>query len=80
MASVHYKFQSAKSYSSVTIDGPVIGVQELKERISEAKGMAKASDMDLVILNAQTGEGMRLSCGPHSLRRKDVSISRPLHR
>lgn len=57
MASIHYKFAASKSYSSVLIDGIAVSLKDLKELISEAKSLPKSSDMDLVISNAQTGEG-----------------------
>eukprot|EP01134_Creolimax_fragrantissima_P008348 CFRG8348T1 len=54
MSSVHYKFQSTKTYSTVTFDGMAISLKDLKLQISEAKRFGKVTDMDLKIINAQT--------------------------
>jgi hypothetical protein len=58
MSIIHYKFQSNRNYASITFDGPAITLRDLKEQISEAKSFPKSSDMELVISNAQTGEGI----------------------
>lgn len=57
MSSIHYKFQSSNKYASVTFDGFALSLRDLKEMIGEAKSFAKVTDMDLIISNAQTGEG-----------------------
>ena len=55
--SIHYKFKSAIAYDTITFDGPYISVTELKKNIFEQKKLGKATDFDLQITNAQTGEG-----------------------
>lgn len=54
---VHFKFKSAKSYDTVTFPGTVIKVYDLKKAIVEKKQLNKGLDFDLVITDAQTGQG-----------------------
>ena len=57
---VHYKFKNAssKQWDSVLFDGGVISVLDLKRAIVSQKRLGKSQgDFDLVITNAQTGEG-----------------------
>jgi protein MPE1 len=56
---VHFKFKSARDFDKVNIEGPFIPVSALKDRIVEAKNLGKVADFDLVLTNAQTGEGKR---------------------
>jgi hypothetical protein len=44
-------------YDSIDIDGPFIAIGGLKEKIVEHKNLRSATDIDLLITNAQTGEG-----------------------
>ncbi|CAM6015692.1 unnamed protein product [Sphagnum balticum] len=53
---VHFKFRSAMEYDSIDIDGPFIAIGGLKEKIVEHKNLRSATDIDLLITNAQTGE------------------------
>lgn len=57
---LHFKFRSAVEYDSVNIEGHFISVASLKDKIIEAKNLGKGTDFDLLITNAQTGEGMNL--------------------
>ncbi len=54
---MHFKFRSAMEYDSIDIDGPFIAIGGLKEKIVEHKNLRSATDIDLLITNAQTGEG-----------------------
>jgi E3 ubiquitin-protein ligase RBBP6 len=55
---IHYKFKNAaKKWDTITFDGPVIAVSELKKIITTTKKLGKSDDFDLLITNAQTGEG-----------------------
>ncbi|XP_061337010.1 E3 ubiquitin ligase PQT3-like [Gastrolobium bilobum] len=53
---VYYKFKSARDYDSIPMDGPFISVGTLKEKIFEFKHLAKGTDFDLLVTNAQTNE------------------------
>jgi hypothetical protein len=55
--SVHYKFKSAKNFDTITFEGAVISVAELKREIIKQQKLSKANDFDLEITNAQTHEG-----------------------
>jgi E3 ubiquitin-protein ligase RBBP6 len=56
--SVHYKFKSAKDFSTINFDGSYISVGDLKQAIVEQKKLAKSiENFDLQITNAQTSEG-----------------------
>ncbi|KAJ1960557.1 Retinoblastoma-binding protein [Dispira parvispora] len=55
MSQVHYKFKSAKDYSSLTFDGLAISVFDLKQEVLKAKRLSP-DDFDLVITNAQSNE------------------------
>ena len=59
---IHYKFKSAASSSrkwdSIGLEGAVVSVLDLKRSIVQQKKLAKSNvDFDLMITNAQTGEG-----------------------
>lgn len=60
--SVHYQFKSAsKKWDTITFDSAVISVLDLKRAIVTQQKMDKsASDFDLLITNAQTGERVSL--------------------
>jgi len=58
--SVHYKFKTELGFSTVTFDGIHISVAELKRAIIDQKRLAKSTDFDLQITNAQTKEGTNL--------------------
>lgn len=56
--SVHYKFKSAKDFSTINFDGSYISVGDLKRAIVEQKKLGKSiENFDLQITNAQTNEG-----------------------
>ena len=55
--SVHFKFNSSNAYDTVTFDGISICVGDLKRSIVEKKKLNRGLDFDLVITDAQTGEG-----------------------
>lgn len=50
---VYYRFKSANNYDSITFDGVLLSVGDLKRSIIEKVGL---KNCDLVIANAQTGE------------------------
>ncbi|ELR24543.1 DWNN domain containing protein [Acanthamoeba castellanii str. Neff] len=53
--SVHYKFKSAKDFSTINFDGSYISVGDLKRAIVEQKKLGKSiENFDLQITNAQT--------------------------
>jgi hypothetical protein len=52
MTVVYSKFESAKDYFSVPVDGRFIYVRDLKQRIFEAKQLGKGKDFDIVLSNA----------------------------
>lgn len=54
--SVHYKFKSSKDFDTVTFEGAVISVADLKREIIRQQKLGKANDFDLEITNAQTNE------------------------
>jgi len=54
---VYYKFKSAKAFDSIPIEGQLISVASLKERIFESKHLGTGTDFDLMVSNAQTNEG-----------------------
>lgn len=53
---VHYKFQTEKYYRSLPIEGNFINLGELKERIFQTRFWDRRKGVQLVVLNAQTGE------------------------
>jgi DNA-directed RNA polymerase subunit N (RpoN/RPB10) len=57
MSLVHYKFRAHKNYNSVVFDGLGISVFDLKREIVIQQKMQKADNFDLVLSNAETGEG-----------------------
>jgi len=54
--SVHYKFKSAKEYSTITFDTPFISLADLKQRIIHQQKLGRGPDFDLEVVNAQTKE------------------------
>lgn len=58
---IYYKFKSAKAYDTISMDGPFISVGFLKEKIYETKHLGSGKDLDIVISNAQTNEGLSSS-------------------
>jgi len=55
---VYYKFKSAKDYELLPLEGHFISIQELKTKIFESKYLSKpGTDIDIVISNAETGQG-----------------------
>lgn len=57
MASVHYKFKSQNKYDTVIFDGLHISLAEFKKSIMDQQKL-NATEFDLQVTNAQTGEGM----------------------
>lgn len=55
---IYYKFKSARDYDTISMDGPFISVGFLKEKIYETKHLGSGKDLDIVISNAQTNEGL----------------------
>ncbi|KAF2308075.1 hypothetical protein GH714_034919 [Hevea brasiliensis] len=59
---IHFKFFSAKDYDSFSVDGSVISIDALKQKIVELKYKSKSTslclgtDLDLVVVNAQTND------------------------
>ncbi|KAF2304211.1 hypothetical protein GH714_028577 [Hevea brasiliensis] len=63
---IYFKFFSAKEYDSISVDGSVISVDALKRKIFECKyksnmkshsnGLCSGTDLDLVVINAQTND------------------------
>lgn len=56
MSIIHYKFRSAKDYSSVNFDGAALSLFELKRDILIANKL-KGTDFDIILSNAQSDEG-----------------------
>lgn len=57
MSCIHYKFRSSLEYDTITFDGLAISLGDLKRSIMAQKKIAKVTDFDLEITNAQTKEG-----------------------
>jgi len=62
---VYYKFKSSKDYDTITFSGSHISVGDLKRGILQKQKLGKATDIDLNITNAQTGEGLLSSLRHH---------------
>ncbi len=57
---IHYKFKNAsKRFDVIAFEGNVLSVSDLKRHIAREKKLGKSEDFDLMITNAQTGEGKR---------------------
>ena len=54
---IHYKFGSLASSTSVSFPGSFISLAELKRAIIEDANLGASMDFDLVITNAQSNEG-----------------------
>lgn len=56
---VHYQFKNdTRRWDTISFEGSVISCLNLKRRIVKAKKLGKQNgDFDLMIRNAQTGEG-----------------------
>ena len=54
---VHFQFRNALLSDSVAFEGDHVSLRDLKLLIAKKKGLLKASDIDFVITNKQTGEG-----------------------
>lgn len=61
---IYYKFKSARDYDTIAMDGPFISVGILKDKIFETKHLGTGKDLDIVVSNAQTNEGL---CSCHIL-------------
>ena len=55
---IYYKFKSARDYDTIAMDGPFISVGILKDKIFETKHLGSGKDLDIVLSNAQTNEGL----------------------
>eukprot|EP00960_Hanusia_phi_P058687 763953-Hanusia_phi.AAC.2 len=53
---VHFQFRNALLSDSVSFEGDHVSLRDLKLLIAKKKGLLKASDIDFVITNKQTGE------------------------
>ena len=60
-SSVFYKFKSQREESKVSFDGTGISVFDLKKEIILANSLGKATDFDLVMFDASSGEGTSIS-------------------
>ena len=58
---VHFKFKSQVDYDSVSFDGPVVTVGELKALIAERTGMGVASASEIVLSDPRSSEEFRLN-------------------
>jgi len=54
---VYYKFKSQRDESKVAFNGTGISVADLKREIMTAKGLDKAPDVDIVLLDPKSDEG-----------------------
>jgi len=57
MSCIHYKSRSSLEYDTITFDGLAISLGDLKKAIMAQKKIAKVTDFDLQVTNAQTKEG-----------------------
>jgi hypothetical protein len=57
MSQIYFKFKAAKDFDTATFDGTSISAFDLKRQIMLTKKLGKGTDFDLVISNAQSGEG-----------------------
>jgi hypothetical protein len=56
---VYYKFNIAKDYKLFHLEDPFIYIQDLKTKFFESKYLRMlVTDIDIVISNAQTGQGI----------------------
>lgn len=62
---IYYKFKSARDYDTISMDGPFITVGLLKEKIYETKHLGSGKDLDIVISNAQTNQGLSSDLNPY---------------
>ena len=58
--SVYYKFNAAKEYDTLPVDGLHISLADLKAAIIHQKRLGKGDVCDLLVKNAQTSES---KCG-----------------
>jgi len=75
---VYYKFKSSKDYDTITFSGSHISVGDLKRGILQKQKLGKATDIDLNITNAQTGEGLLSSLRHHHHYNHHCYQQRPL--
>jgi len=58
---IHYKFKSSNTWDSIHFDGSVLSVIDIKRAIIISKRLTKQTsgtcEFDLLLTNAQTGEG-----------------------
>jgi len=54
---VYFKFKSQREESRVAFNGTGISVADLKKEIMIAKGLDKALDVDIVLLDPKSEEG-----------------------
>jgi hypothetical protein len=60
MASViHFRFRSDKEFGTIKFDGSSLSMGDLKLEIVRQKKLNNISDTDLIISDAQTGEGKK---------------------
>jgi protein MPE1 len=54
---VYYKFKSQRDESRIAFNGTGISVADLKREIMTAKGLDRAPDVDIVLLDPKSDEG-----------------------
>jgi hypothetical protein len=59
MSFIHYKFRAAKAHDSLVVDGMGMSTFDLKREVVRQKKL-KGEDFDLVLTNAESGEGKGL--------------------
>ena len=57
---VYFKFKSAKTSEVINFDGVFMSVGDLKRAIVEKKGLGRDSALELLLSNAQSGQGASL--------------------
>jgi hypothetical protein len=54
---IHFRFRSDKDFGTVKFDGSSLTMSDLKLEIVRQKKLGGVSDTELIISDAQTGEG-----------------------
>ena len=54
---VYFKFKSALTSDTITFDGVFVSVTDLKRAIVDKKGLGRDSALELLLSNAQSGQG-----------------------
>lgn len=61
MSVVYYKFKSSKEFDTYVFEGAGVPLWELKNAIVHAKRLSKATDTELILFEATSGEGMHFT-------------------